>query len=99
MRNARKLSNEQHFERMVNQGFNKVPVIAQRHSDLDTPLALYLKLVGTPGEPGTAHSFLLESVVAAERFGRYSFIGREQSSRRARMGFAVPLPKCTPMGS
>ena len=33
-------------------------------------LSLYLKLAG-----GSKHSFLLESVVGGERFGRYSFIG------------------------
>ena len=31
--------------------------------------------VGTLGRPGGAYSFLLESVVGGERFGRYSFIG------------------------
>ncbi len=30
---------------------------------------------GSLGRPGGAHSFLLESVVGGERFGRYSFIG------------------------
>lgn len=31
--------------------------------------------VGALGRPGGAYSFLLESVVGGERFGRYSFIG------------------------
>jgi anthranilate synthase component 1 len=38
-------------------------------ADLDTPLSLYLKLAQGP------RSYLLESVVGGERFGRYSFIG------------------------
>ncbi|MFM8676485.1 MAG: anthranilate synthase component I, partial [Burkholderiaceae bacterium] len=38
-------------------------------ADLDTPLSLYLKLANQP------NSFLLESVVGGERFGRYSIIG------------------------
>ena len=38
-------------------------------ADLDTPLSLYLKLANRP------FSYLLESVVGGERFGRYSFIG------------------------
>ena len=63
------------FQRLVDQGFTKIPVIERRYSDLDTPLGLYLKLVGEPGSPEAARSSLLESVVAAERFGRYSFIG------------------------
>jgi anthranilate synthase component 1 len=66
---------EQDFQRLADQGFTKIPLIARRYCDLDTPLGLYLKLVGLPGSPEAARSFLLESVVAAERFGRYSFIG------------------------
>ena len=38
-------------------------------ADLDTPLSLYLKLARE------RYTFLLESVVGGERFGRYSFIG------------------------
>lgn len=38
-------------------------------ADLDTPLSIYLKLANQP------FSYLLESVVGGERFGRYSFIG------------------------
>jgi anthranilate synthase component 1 len=49
--------------------YNRVPVVAEARADLYTPLALYLKLANTP------YSYLLESVVGGERFGRYSFIG------------------------
>jgi anthranilate synthase component I len=42
-------------------------------ADLETPLSLYLKLAFH--QDGGKHSFLLESVVGGERFGRYSFIG------------------------
>jgi anthranilate synthase component 1 len=69
------LACDQDFQRLADQGFTKIPLTAQRYSDLDTPLGLYTKLVGLPGSREAAHSFLLESVVAAERFGRYSFIG------------------------
>ncbi len=64
------------FEALRAQGFNRIPLTAQAFADLETPLSLYLKLARTPGaaEPG-ANSFLLESVVGGERFGRYSFIG------------------------
>ena len=57
-------------------GYNRVPLMAQAFADLETPLSLYLKLAHGPGtaEPA-ANSFLLESVVGGERFGRYSFIG------------------------
>ena len=39
-------------------------------ADLHTPLGTYLRLRESAGG-----SFLLESVVGGERFGRYSFIG------------------------
>ena len=47
----------------------RVPVVAEARADLYTPLAVYLKLANAP------YSYLLESVVGGERFGRYSFIG------------------------
>jgi anthranilate synthase component 1 len=49
--------------------YTRVPVVAEARADLYTPLAVYLKLANTP------YSYLLESVVGGERFGRYSFIG------------------------
>ncbi|MGH9038193.1 MAG: anthranilate synthase component I, partial [Acidimicrobiia bacterium] len=48
-----------------------VPVWREVLADLETPVSVFLKLVG-PGE-----GFLLESVEHAERWGRYSFIGRD----------------------
>jgi anthranilate synthase component 1 len=48
-----------------------VPVWREILADLETPVSVFLKLVG-PGE-----GFLLESVEHAERWGRYSFIGRD----------------------
>ena len=64
------------FQTLRGQGFNRIPLMAQAFADLETPLSLYLKLAITPdsGEPAP-YSFLLESVVGGERFGRYSFIG------------------------
>ncbi len=56
------------------QGFNRIPLVAEAFADLETPLSLYLKLAYS--QPGAGrNSFLLESVVGGERFGRYSFIG------------------------
>ena len=68
------------FQRLADEGYNRIPLIAQAFADLETPLSLYLKLTGpktggAAGAGGRAHSFLLESVVGGERFGRYSFIG------------------------
>lgn len=61
------------FERLAAQGYNRIPLVSQVFADLDTPLSLYLKL--TQSAEGAQRSFLLESVVGGERFGRYSFIG------------------------
>ena len=61
---------EPEFDNLSAQGFNRIPVVAQAFADLETPLSLYLKLANS-----APFSFLLESVVGGERFGRYSFIG------------------------
>jgi len=60
---------ELEFRALAAQGYNRIPLIAETFSDLDTPLSVYLKLAHKP------NSYLLESVVGGERFGRYSFIG------------------------
>jgi anthranilate synthase component I len=61
------------FNALAAQGYNRIPLMAQALADLETPLSLYLKLAYV--QEGGKHSFLLESVVGGERFGRYSFIG------------------------
>ena len=61
---------ELEFKSLAAQGYNRIPLLTEAFADLETPLSLYLKLAG-----GARHSFLLESVVGGERFGRYSFIG------------------------
>ena len=64
---------ELEFKSLAGQGYNRIPVMAEAFADLETPLSLYLKLAFA--NDGGKHSFLLESVVGGERFGRYSFIG------------------------
>ncbi|MEK9801987.1 MAG: chorismate-binding protein, partial [Curvibacter sp.] len=64
---------ESEFKERARQGYNRIPLLAQAFADLETPLSLYLKLAHA--QDGGRHSFLLESVVGGERFGRYSFIG------------------------
>jgi anthranilate synthase component 1 len=61
---------ELEFKSLASAGYNRIPLIAEAFADLETPLSLYLKLAG-----GRRHTFMLESVVGGERFGRYSFIG------------------------
>lgn len=59
----------QQFQQQAAAGYNRIPLVQELLADLDTPLSLYLKLANRP------FSYLLESVVGGERFGRYSFIG------------------------
>lgn len=65
---------ETEFKRLAAEGYNRIPVTLETFADLDTPLSIYLKLANQP------NSFLLESVVGGERFGRYSFIGLAAST-------------------
>jgi anthranilate synthase component 1 len=53
--------------------YTVVPVWREVLADLETPVSVFLKLVGA-GE-----GFLLESVEHGERWGRYSFVGRDPS--------------------
>jgi anthranilate synthase component 1 len=64
---------ELEFKSLANQGHNRIPLIAEAFADLETPLTLYLKLAQSQNTG--KNTFLLESVVGGERFGRYSFIG------------------------
>ncbi|MEY2953287.1 MAG: Anthranilate synthase component 1 [Pseudomonadota bacterium] len=64
---------ELEFKSLSAQGYNRIPLMVEAFADLETPLSLYLKLAHS--RDGGKHSFLLESVVGGERFGRYSFIG------------------------
>ncbi|GGY17692.1 anthranilate synthase component I [Paludibacterium paludis] len=63
------------FQRLADAGYNRIPVVLELFADLDTPLSVYLKLANRP------YSYLLESVVGGERFGRYSIIGLPASTR------------------
>ena len=63
------------FKALAAQGYNRIPLMRMLQADLDTPLSLCLKLANRP------NSFLLESVVGGERFGRYSFIGLPAKTR------------------
>ncbi len=63
------------FNDLASQGYNRIPLIQELFADLDTPLSVYLKLANRP------YSYLLESVVGGERFGRYSFIGLPARTR------------------
>ncbi len=69
-----------------------VPVWASVLGDLETPVSAYLKLVGD--EPG----FLLESVEGAERWARFSFVGRHPTAMLVSRGGVVELDGKLPDG-
>ena len=76
---------EAEFRALAAQGFNRIPLVLESFADLDTPLSLYVKLARRP------FSFLLESVVGGERFGRYSFIGLPAATRISVRGDSVEV--------
>jgi anthranilate synthase component 1 len=78
---------ETEFKQLAQEGYNRIPLVAEAFADLETPLSLYLKLahVQSNGE----RSFLLESVVGGERFGRYSFIGLPARTLLRASGFGA----------
>ena len=72
---------EAEFSRLAAAGYNRVPIVLETFADLDTPLSIYLKLANQP------YTYLLESVVGGERFGRYSFIGLAATRRLEVRGY------------
>ena len=60
------------FNALAKQGFNRIPLVKEVLADLETPLSLYMKLTQ---EFGKKNTYLLESVLGGERFGRFSFVG------------------------
>jgi len=61
--------NQQEFDALVAQGYNRIPLMREVLADLDTPLSTYLKLADGP------YSYLFESVQGGEKWGRYSMLG------------------------
>ncbi|OOZ39204.1 anthranilate synthase component I [Solemya pervernicosa gill symbiont] len=61
--------NQQQFNALAAEGYNRIPLMREVLADLDTPLSTYLKLADAP------YTYLLESVQGGEKWGRYSIIG------------------------
>ena len=80
---------EAEFRALAAAGYNRIPLVLDSFADLDTPLSLYLKLARGP------YTFLLESVVGGERFGRYSFIGLPATTRIRATGRRVSVDDAT----
>ncbi|RLA08284.1 MAG: anthranilate synthase component I [Gammaproteobacteria bacterium] len=58
------------FNKLCQDGkYSHIPVIRSLPADLETPLSVYLKLANLP------YSFLFESALGGEKWGRYSIIG------------------------
>ena len=73
-----------------------VPVWREILADLETPVSAFVKLVGAApdGPPG----FLLESVEHAERWGRFSFLGRDPACTLVVRGRHVDVDGDLPEG-
>ena len=76
---------EAEFRALAAQGYNRIPLVLESFADLDTPLSLYIKLANQ------RFTYLLESVVGGERFGRYSFIGLPAKVRIRSRGRAIEV--------
>ena len=76
---------EAEFRALAAQGYNRIPLVLESFADLDTPLSLFFKLANK------RYTFLLESVVGGERFGRYSFIGLPARIRIRARGTSIEV--------
>lgn len=54
---------------LTQQGYTHIPLVMETLADLDTPVSTYLKLADAP------YTYLFESVVGGDEWGRYSIIG------------------------
>jgi anthranilate synthase component 1 len=76
-----------------------VPVWREVLADLETPVSAFVKLVGA--DAGGPTGFLLESVEHAERWGRFSFLGRDPACTLVVRGRTVevdgPVPDGVPL--
>jgi anthranilate synthase component 1 len=81
------------FRRLAGE-YTVVPVWREVLADLETPLSAFIKLVGAA--PDDRAGYLLESVEHGERWGRFSFIGRDPACTLVVRGNTVtadgPLP-------
>ena len=78
---------EDEFQALSRVGYNRIPVQLETLADLDTPLSIFLKLANR------RDSYLLESVIGGERFGRYSIVGLPARERLEVAGSHVTLTR------
>ncbi len=77
-------------------GHTVVPVWREVLSDLETPVSAFVKLVGAAADDPAG--FLFESVEHAERWGRFSFIGRDPVCTLVVRGREVEITGTAPPG-
>jgi anthranilate synthase component 1 len=77
-------------------GYTVVPVWREILADLETPVSAFVKLVGAAEHDPSG--FLLESVEHAERWGRFSFIGRDPALTMVVRGQRVEFDRAPPPG-
>jgi anthranilate synthase component I len=77
-------------------GHTVVPVWREVLADLETPVSAFVKLVGAAEHDPAG--FLLESVEHAERWGRFSFIGRDPALTMVVRGQRVEFDRPPPPG-
>jgi len=82
------------FASMARQ-YTVVPVWRELLADLTTPVAAFTRLAGDDSED---RAFLLESVEHAERWGRWSFIGRRPSATLIARGRRIAVEGQLPPG-
>jgi anthranilate synthase component 1 len=73
-----------------------VPVWREILADIETPVSAFVKLVGAAADDRSG--FLLESVEHAERWGRFSFIGRDPALTMVVRGRTVEFDRAPPSG-
>jgi anthranilate synthase component 1 len=76
--------------------YSVVPVWREVLADLETPVSAFVKLVGAGVDDPSG--FLLESVEHAERWGRFSFLGRDPALTMVVRGRAVTFDGPRPDG-
>ena len=83
------------FADLAAQNYQKIPVTRTLLADLDTPLSVYSKLAdsGCSKLADAPQTYLLESVEASEKWGRYSIIGLTANESISVRGNQVTL-KC-----
>ncbi|MFZ4516507.1 MAG: anthranilate synthase component I family protein [Acidimicrobiia bacterium] len=82
--------------RALAQTYRVVPVWCSVLADTETPVSAFIKLVGagTNAAPG----YVLESVEHAERWGRFSFVGRDAGATLVARGETVSVDGVLPDG-